>query len=134
MVKFLLAKAWSMRAQFVKYFAIGISGVVLDMFTLWFLKSICGLSAIMSVIINQIFLINYVFILNKFWAFKAVGMAHRQIIKFYILAFGNYLFSIGWMWIFNEHLGYHYLLVRMVNIAMAVSWNFLLYKYFVYKV
>ena len=133
MVKALVLKAWSMRAQFIRYFAIGISGVVLDMFTLWFLKSVFGFRPIYAVIVNQIFLINYVFILNKFWAFKAVGMARKQMIKFYTLAIGNYIFSVIWMGIFNEHLGFNYLIVRLVNIALAVSWNFLLYKYFVYK-
>lgn len=132
MLKKLIAKLWSMRAQFIRYFIIGVNGVVLDIVTLWLLKNYLRLSPTTAVIINQIFLVNYVFLLNKYWAFKARGMGHKQIIKFYMVAGINYLISIAWMWFFNHHLHYNYLLVRIVNIALAVSWNFLLYKYFVY--
>lgn len=132
MIKKLIIKLWSMRAQFIRYFIIGINGVVLDILTLWLLKKYLNVNPTVAVVINQIFLINYVFLLNKYWAFKARGMGHKQIVKFYLVAGLNYLISVAWMWFFNHQLHYNYIAVRIVNIALAVSWNFLLYKYFVY--
>ncbi|HLD34312.1 MAG TPA: GtrA family protein, partial [Patescibacteria group bacterium] len=76
--------------------------------------------------------INYGFLLNKYWAFKSKGIAQQQMIRYYLLALANYLFSITWMWFFHDHLGYNYLLIRIANIALAVAWNFLLYKHWVY--
>jgi putative flippase GtrA len=54
-------------------------------------------------------------------------------IKFFVVATGNYIFAIFWMWIWNQNFGFNYLIVRIVNIALAVAWNFLLYKEWVYK-
>lgn len=134
MIRKLISHLWSARREFAKYFVIGCSGVVLDVGSLYALKQYLGLRPIAAVVINQAVLINYVFLLNKYWAFKAKGVTHRQVMRFYALAGVNYLISIAWMWTFNEHFGVNYLLVRLANIALAVGWNFLLYKHWVYRI
>lgn len=129
----LIKKLWLMKKEFAKYFLIGISAVVLDIATLFIFKEYLRLRPVSAVIINQLFLLNYVFYLNKYWAFKNRDITKPQIIKFFLLAGANYIFSVLWMLIWNEHLGFNYLLVRLINIALAVSWNFLLYKFWVFK-
>ncbi len=133
MMTALIKKLWLMKKEFTKYFLIGISGVILDIATLFIFKEYLRLRPVSAVIINQLLLLNYVFILNKYWTFKNKAMAKPQIIKFIILAGANYIFSVLWMLIWNEHLGFNYLLVRLINITLAVSWNFLLYKFWVFK-
>ncbi|MBI5729233.1 MAG: GtrA family protein [Candidatus Magasanikbacteria bacterium] len=132
MVKRFIAHLWSARREFAKYFIIGVSGVALDIGSLYVLKEYVHWSAVAAVIVNQAVLINYGFFLNKYWAFKSTGITHRQIIRYYLLALANYLFSIFWMWFFHDRFGFNYLLTRVANIALAVTWNFLLYKHWVY--
>ena len=122
-----------MRHQFVRYFVIGLGAVALDISSLYLLKQYFHIRPVVAVVINGIFIMNYVFFLNKYWAFKSNGITHKQMIKFFILAGINYVISITWMYIFNHKFGFHYLLVRVANIALSVAWNFLLYKYWVYK-
>ncbi len=122
-----------MRREFAKYFIIGISGLVLDIGSLYVFKEYVHLRPVTAVIVNQVFLLNYVFFLNKYWAFKSKGITHKQMVRFYILALMNYTISIGWMYFFNEHLHFNYLIVRLANVALSVAWNFLLYKYWVYR-
>jgi predicted neutral ceramidase superfamily lipid hydrolase len=50
-----------------------------------------------------------------------------------LVVLGDYLFSIAAMYVFNDRLGIDYRLVRIASIALAVSWNFFLYKYWVYE-
>lgn len=133
MINSLFQKAWGARVQFIKYFLVGISGVILDISSLYCLKEYASLRPTVAVIINQALLVNYIFFLNKYWAFKSTGITHRQIIKFYLLAGANYAFSVAWMLIFNEVFAFNYLLVRLTNIILAVSWNFLLYKFWVFR-
>ncbi len=134
-----------MRAQFAKYFTIGIGAVILDILSLHYLVSL-NVDPILSIVINQLVIVNLVFLLNKYWAFVAKGVTHKQVVRFYLVAGFNYFFAIGWMWFFtnlvnlHQYIGYlgvsqanYYLIVRLVNVALAVSWNFLLYKFFVYK-
>lgn len=118
--------------QFIRYFIVGCSAVVLDMATLYLLKTIVGLSAVWSIVINQLAMCSYVFLLNKYWVFTSSGAFARQALRYFSLAAVNYLIAIAWMWLFNEQFGFNYLLVRLVNIALSTAWNFLLYRFFVY--
>lgn len=129
---FLLSHFWSLRRQFAKYFIVGISGVVLDIATLMLFKEVFGLVPVVAVTINQAILIMYIFLLNKYWSFRNRAVPHKQIVRFLILAGWNYCFSVIIMYIFNHNLDFNYLIVRIGSIAIMVSWNFFLYKYWVY--
>lgn len=124
---------WPLRYQFIKYFIIGFSGVILDIGSLYLLKQYFHLRPVIAVVINQAVLLNYVFFLNKYWAFKARGFTRKQAFRFFWLASFNYIFSIGWMYFLNEKWGVNYIFARIANIALAVGWNFLLYRNWVYK-
>jgi putative flippase GtrA len=119
--------------HFIKYTSVGVSAVLADTISLVFLKEVVGISPTFAIIINQLFLIIYVFSLNKYWTFRNTEMPHKQFVRFCILAGWNYFFSVASMYIFNEKIGIHYLIVRFSAIILAVSWNFLLYKFWVYK-
>ncbi len=126
-------KIWEHRAQFFRYFVVGGTAFMLDMSSLYFIKEHFGLQPVQAVVINQVFILAYVFSLNKKWSFGATGATKRQLMKFLGLASFNYLVSVGWMWLFTQVFSIHYLIARVANIILAVTWNFLLYKYWVYK-
>lgn len=123
----------SSKRQLFFYVVIGGSAFVLDMGSLILFKEILNVRPVVTVIFSQIIIINYVFFLNKHFSFQSLGRTRQQMIKFYLLAGWNYLFGIVWMWILNEGLNWNYLAVRVSGIILAVSWNFLLYKFWVYK-
>ncbi len=124
---------WSLRREFAKYFIIGFSGLFLDLGTLYILTDLFGILAYISVILNQAIVLTYNFTLNKYWAFRNKEVPHKQMVRYGILATWNYIFSVVAMYIFNSQLGYEHKLVRIGSIAVMVSWNFFLYKYWVYK-
>lgn len=123
----------SSKRQLFFYVVIGGSAFVLDMSSLILFKEILNVKPVIIVIFSQIIIINYVFFLNKHFSFQSLGQTRQQMIKFYLLAGWNYFFGIGWMWILNEVMLWNYLAVRVSGIILAVSWNFLLYKFWVYK-
>ncbi len=129
----LLEKIWSWRHQFIKYFIIGISGVVLDMGLLWLFKEKGKIRAVEAVALTQIFTLSYNFLLNKYWAFKNKGLNHKQMIRYLLTAGANYVFAVVFMWVFNEKMGFNYLIVRLASIAIMVSWNFLLYRFWIFR-
>lgn len=132
MIKDIIKKLWASRAQFAKYFLVGLSALFLDVGSLYLLKEYARLRPVAAVAINQVFMVAYVFLLNKYWSFGARGCAATQAARFLVVMFLNYIIAIGWMWFFNEKFGLDYRLARVANIAVAVAWNFLLYKYWVY--
>lgn len=132
MIKKTLAFFWSHRTQFLKYFTVGVSAVGIDMISLILLKEFLGIKPVAAVFINQILIIFYVFFLNKNWSFKETGETRRQMIRFFAVVAYNYCFSVSAMYLFNHRLNFDYRLVRLGSIILAVSWNFFLYKYWVY--
>jgi len=133
MIKKFLIYLWQSRLKFAKYFATGITAFVLDIGSLYVLKEFFGIYPVAAVIINQVVIIGFVFLMNKFFSFRANGNTRRQVIRFAVVIIGNYLLAIFWMWLFNHKLGFNYLLVRTANVALAVAWNFLLYQEWVYR-
>jgi putative flippase GtrA len=133
MIKKTVSYFWSLRREFTKYFIVGFSGLFLDMGTLILFKEVFGIVPVLAVVINQILLLTYNFTLNKYWSFRNREMPHKQLIRYLNLAVFNYLFSVATMYLFNQVLDYDYRLVRICTIAIMVSWNFFLYKYWVYK-
>lgn len=125
---------WSLRHQFARYFMTGIFGLFLDMGSLVVLKEIFGWTPLLAVIVNQAFLLVYIFLMNKYWSFKNHAMPQKQVIRFLTLTICNYCFAVFFMYVFNErYFNFDYRLVRLSSIAVMVSWNFFLYKYWVYK-
>ena len=127
---------WQHRQEFLKYFVVGASAFILDTGSLTILTEHFGLQAIYALALTQPFILGFVFWANQTWSFGAKGTRQQstwQMIKFLCLALGNYLFSLGWMWVLHHEWDVHYLIARVANILLAVGWNFLLYKYWVYK-
>ncbi len=124
---------WSIRGQFLRYAITGGSGVILDMATLILFKEILGLAPVLAVALNQFLVLGYNFTLNKFWSFQNRDPSPRQLRRYLTLAAGNYLFSVSMMYLGSHLLGWDYRLVRVGTIMVMTSWNFLLYKHWVYR-
>jgi len=116
-----------------RYIVIGGTSFILDIGSLYIFKEWVGLSPVLAVAINQCFILSYIFILNKLWAFDSDQKIGSALPRFIILQIFNYCFGILWMWIFYEHLGINYLIARVANIILFTTWNFFLYKTWVFK-
>lgn len=133
MIKKTVVYFWSLRREFAKYFIVGISGFVFDLGSLILFTEVFGFWPTGAVVVNQIILLVYNFTLNKYWSFRNRAMPHKQVVRYLSLSFFNYLLAVASMYVFNHELGFDYRLVRILTIAIMVSWNFFLYKYWVYK-
>jgi putative flippase GtrA len=129
----LVKHTWTLRYQFIKYFIVGISGFVLSFSLLVFAKEILDVSAVTATAVIGILMMSFNFLLNKYWSFRNKAMPHKQIVRYLILSAANYVFSIFAMYLFHDRFGWDYKLVNIGTVAMMVSWNFLLFKYWVYK-
>lgn len=142
MFKKILSYLWSIRREFIRYFIIGTSSLILDLSSLYFFESVFHFSPVKSVVLNQIFILAYIFLMNKYWSFKSVGNTRKQMIRFLGVVVLNYVIAITWMWLFTNVIvveifddsKLNHTLVRTVNVAFSMVWNFMLYKFWVYRV
>ncbi len=124
---------WKERHAVVKYGIVGISSVVLDMSLLIFFTESFGITPVLAVVTSQVLVFGYNFSLNKYWSFRSADHPRKQLIRYVSLAAANYVFAVLSMYVFHQVLNIDYRIVRIASIALMVSWNFLLYKHWVYK-
>ena len=72
------------------------------------------------------------FIGHKFFAFKKKQETTRQLIRYLILQGANYFAQLYMVYAFVEFAGLHPSLAKILGIGITVSWNFLIYKFFIY--
>ncbi len=127
---------------FLRYAIVGSSSYIINLGSLILIVQGLGIDPVKGSSINQIFVLLYVFLLNKYWSFNSKGKSIHQMIRFFTLVAWNYSFSIAWMWVWIKKIGatYYvghwdiaYILVNITSIFVMISWNLFLYKYFVYN-
>ncbi len=108
--------------------------MILDLGSLFLFREAFGVHPAVGVAMNQILVILYSFTLNKYWSFQNQEMPHRQFVRFFLVFLWNYVFAITFMYVGHDIFHFDYLPVRLVGIILSVSWNFVLYKNWVYKI
>lgn len=129
-----LSWLWDERVRVARYFITGCSAVVVDAGLYVVFTRIIGFSEVPSNVICTAIAAAYVFVMNKFWSFGSHGNTARQSRRFITLFIFNYAFNQGAFYLLVERAHLYDLLVKFGLIALMVSWNFLLYKYWVYAV
>ena len=72
------------------------------------------------------------FLVQKYFVFKKSGNITGHGIRYALMTGWNYIAQNAVLIGSVELLGVHPLLGKVLSIGLAVSWNFLLYKFFVY--
>lgn len=76
----------------------------------------------------------FVFFVNRFWSFKSTSDIKRQLLQYGLLfAFNLIVANVFLMAFLTETLGLSQYLSPMIKMAFVVCWNFLFYKYVIYK-
>lgn len=119
--------------QLIKYFITGVLSFGTEVALLSFFTEVCQLWYIYS---NSLaFLIVFIisFTLNRRWAFKSKQPFLKQFITSGLL-FALNLIVCNWiLYFFTETVKFHYLFSKVIATGSSVTWNFFLYKYYVYK-
>lgn len=124
---------WHNRKEIVKYLIVGFSAFAIDYALFAIMHKYFGLWYITASIISQAVTLTYIYVLNRTWSFRSQGSKRKQVKRFAFLQAWNNVFQIGALWITVEVIGLMPLLAKIIVVAIIVSWNFLLYKYFVYN-
>jgi putative flippase GtrA len=125
---------WNERGRMSKYVVSGISALVADMGVYALITRGFGGHVIMANIFSVLCGAATAFTLNKFWSFNERSNTLRQSRRFIILFVANYVFSQVAFFIFAGKLHLYDMGVKVSIVALSTSWNFLLYKYWVYVV
>jgi dolichol-phosphate mannosyltransferase len=116
--------------RFLKFSAVGGSGVFVNMGVLAFLSS-AGLDYLPSGIVAVETAIVTNFFMNEFWTFsdfsrKRPGWFSRsfRFLKFNLVCAGGAMLNLGMLWGLTEFAGMYYLISNLFGIAAATLWNY----------
>lgn len=81
-----------------------------------------------------IFVFWFVFLMNRNWSFQSKQNVRRQLFYFLVLFLFNLFFAnIYLLLFFTNVLFIHPLFAKILVVGLCVSWNFVIYKKFIYK-
>ena len=115
--------------QAAKYYAVGASGVLVNLGLLFYLTEYVGLWYFLSYTLAISASITSNFILNKFWTFRDSINSQRTIVmyvKFVSVSLLGMAIQLGTVYLLVESLSVYYMLAALVSISIAGVINFMI--------
>ena len=115
--------------QAAKYYAVGASGVLVNLGLLFYLTEYVGLWYFLSYTLAISASITSNFILNKFWTFRDSINSQRTIVmyvKFVSVSLLGMAIQLGTVYLLVELLSVYYMLAALVSISIAGAINFVI--------
>lgn len=114
-------------ATFARFLLVGLSGVFVNMGTLWFLTEVGGLYYMVSSVVAVEVSIVTNFLMNNSWTFR-----HRShgvfrlsaLAKYNLVCGGGIVGSTTILYLLTTLGGIHYLLANLAAISVTALWNF----------
>ena len=123
----------AVRFQFIKYAITGSITFVIDYGIFTILYSIFNTYYLFATAISQAAALLFNFTFQKKWTFAAIGNTKQQLFRYVGLQVWNYTFSILSLFILVDVWHISALIAKIITVFVIVSWNFLAYKFFVYR-
>ncbi len=115
--------------QAAKYYAVGASGVLVNLGLLFYLTEYVGLWYFLSYTLAISASITSNFILNKFWTFRDSINSQRTIVmyvKFASVSFLGMAIQLSSVYFLVESLSIYYMLAALISISIAGAINFII--------
>lgn len=120
--------------QLTRYLITGFTAFGIEYSLYVWLYKLMGLNYILASVIVYALVFWFSFIINRIWSFKSKGSIKKQFVQYGLLFLFNLVVSnILLMKLFTEVLGIDPLLSPFLKMACVVCWNFLIYKFIIYK-
>jgi len=130
-LRHLLRLSWETKEihRVLKFAAVGLFGVFVNLGILWMLTEIAGFYYLLSAIFSIEASIISNFVMNDIWTFrdrKKEGFAEwiRRMVKFNIVSLPSFPMQMVVMGALKEIFGVYYLLAALIGIFFVFVWNF----------
>lgn len=124
---------WRSGIQFIKYCLVGATGTGLDLLLLYLLVEYLHIFYLLAAAISTICAIVLNFTLNKYWTFKKRdGNYFAQLFQYAMAHAVGGGINLAVLTLLVEIFGIWYLIARLAATLVAVTWNFLATKKWVF--
>jgi len=120
--------------QLIRYLITGFTAFGIEYGLYVLLLKWAGLHYIIASVIVYAIVFWFSFIINRIWSFKSSGDIKKQFFQYGLLFCFNLVVSnIFLMQFLTDVIGIDPLISPFLKMAVVVCWNFLIYKYIIYK-
>lgn len=114
----------TLRRQFLRFAAVGVSGTLVQYGVLWAGVEVFGIPAAISSGIGYVLgsVVNY--LLNYAFTFKSEKSHAEAASKYYAVVGVGWCLNTGLMWLLVHHWGQNYWLAQLFATAVGLVWNF----------
>lgn len=121
-------------AQFIKYLITGLSSFAVEYGLYVLFYKVLAVHYVTASAIVYTIVFGLVFILNRNWSFQSNGDIRRQLLRYTLLFFFNlFAANVVIMYLLTDIWGLSPYLSPIIKMGVVVCWNFLIYKYIIYK-
>ena len=111
--------------KFLKFSAVGFSGVFVNFGVTWFFKEVCKLNKYLSNILGFIFAATTNYLLNRWWTFQSnnpqVGTEYAKYFLISVVGLGIDTLTV---YLLNGKLKWNFYLSKVFAVGAATLWNF----------
>jgi dolichol-phosphate mannosyltransferase len=122
--------------RFVKFIAVGLSGIAVNEGVLWLLTEFASLAYYVSAIFGIEASIISNFVLNDYFTFKdrrAGKSFPARLLRFNVTCLAGAGIQYGLLLLFTSVIGVHYLLSNLIGIVVAFLWNYFVNSLWTWK-
>ena len=109
-----------------RYVVVGILGTLVYYLVLWILVEIAGIQVLIASSAAFILVVFENYGLHYFWTFSSSAHHTKALPKFSMMSLAGFWLNLGIMYLGVEYLGFGYMWVQAVAIALVVAWNFVI--------
>ncbi|MCR5014016.1 MAG: GtrA family protein, partial [Bacteroidales bacterium] len=111
--------------KFLKFGAVGLSGVFVNFGVTWFFKEICKLNKYLSNIIGFVVAATSNYLLNRWWTFQSnnpeVGVEYA---KYFLISLVGLGIDTLTVYLLNGKLKWNFYLSKVFAVGASTLWNF----------
>lgn len=122
------------KSSIFRYLVVGFSSFGIEFLSFSFFLYVLQTQAIVANMLSLIVAFSFNFTLSNFWTFKSgKDKAAQKITKYLLLVGINYVLNNALFYFLNTTLGIHPVITKILVTGMQVCWNYVAYKFWIFK-
>ena len=111
--------------KFLKFGAVGFSGVFVNFGVTWFFKEVCKLNKYVSNIIGFVVAATTNYLLNRWWTFQSTNpQVGTEYAKYFLISVVGLGIDTLTVYLLNGKLKWNFYLSKIFAVGAATLWNF----------
>ncbi len=111
--------------KFLKFGAVGFSGVLVNFGVTWFFKEVCQLNKYLSNILGFVFAATTNYLLNRWWTFQSTNpQIGTEYAKYFLISVVGLGIDTLTVYLLHHRLKWNFYLSKVFAIGAAMLWNF----------